>query len=67
MQHLQTKIMKEYPAELTVVCLYNFTVSIIAAVVALVTEGTSDAWVVRPNIALLSIFCSVRTEARKLY
>lgn len=55
---LQTQIMKEYPAELTVVFFYNLTVSIIAAIVALITEGTSSAWLVRPNIALASILCS---------
>lgn len=55
---VQTQIMKEYPAELTVVFFYNLSVSIIAAIVALVTEGTSSVWVVRPNIALASILCS---------
>ncbi|KAJ4839159.1 hypothetical protein Tsubulata_028392 [Turnera subulata] len=55
---VQTQIMKEYPAELTVVFFYNLCVSIIAAIVALITEGTSSAWIVRPNIALASIFCS---------
>ncbi|KAJ6965577.1 hypothetical protein NC652_003453 [Populus alba x Populus x berolinensis] len=55
---LQTQIMKEYPAELTVVFFYNLTVSIIAAIVALITEGTSSAWLVRPNVALASILCS---------
>ncbi|CAK7328209.1 unnamed protein product [Dovyalis caffra] len=55
---LQTQIMKEYPAELTVVFFYNLSVSIIGAVVALITEGASSAWVVRPNIALASILCS---------
>lgn len=57
---LQTQIMKEYPAELTVVFYYNLSVSIIGAIVALITEGTSSAWLVRPNIALASILCSVR-------
>uniref|UniRef100_A0A2P2JFN3 WAT1-related protein n=1 Tax=Rhizophora mucronata TaxID=61149 RepID=A0A2P2JFN3_RHIMU len=50
--------MKEYPAEFTVVFFYNLSVSIIAAIVALLTEGTSNAWIVRPNIALASILCS---------
>ena len=58
--NLQTQIMKEYPAELTVVFFYNLYVSIIGAIVALITEGTSSAWFVRPNIALASILCSVR-------
>ncbi|KAJ8749955.1 hypothetical protein K2173_013870 [Erythroxylum novogranatense] len=55
---VQTQIMKEYPAELTVVFFYNLSVSVIAAVVALLTEGTSSVWIVRPNLALASIFCS---------
>ncbi|CAN1272767.1 WAT1-related protein At3g28050 [Linum perenne] len=55
----QTQIMKEYPAELTVVFFYNLVVSIVAAVVALITEGTSSsAWILRPNVALASVFCS---------
>ncbi|KAF9666298.1 hypothetical protein SADUNF_Sadunf16G0215100 [Salix dunnii] len=55
---LQTQIMKEYPAELMVVFFYNLSVSIIGAIVALITEGTSSAWLVRPNMALASILCS---------
>ncbi|EEF44917.1 WAT1-related protein At3g28050 [Ricinus communis] len=55
---VQTQIMKEYPAEMTVVFFYNLTVSFIAAVVALISEGPSSAWVVRPGIALASIVCS---------
>ncbi|CAN1272773.1 WAT1-related protein At3g28050 [Linum perenne] len=56
---VQTQIMKEYPAELTVVFFYNLVVSIVAAVVALITEGTSSsAWILRPNVALASVFCS---------
>ncbi|CAN0857390.1 WAT1-related protein At3g28050 [Linum grandiflorum] len=55
----QTQIMKEYPAELTVVFLYDLVASIVAASVALVTEGTSPtAWILRPNLALASVFCS---------
>ncbi|CAN1272772.1 WAT1-related protein At3g28050 [Linum perenne] len=38
---------------------YNLVVSIVAAVVALITEGTSSsAWILRPNVALASVFCS---------
>ncbi|CAI0455883.1 unnamed protein product [Linum tenue] len=57
--HLQTQIMKEYPAEVTVVFFYNIVVCIIAAFVALVTEGTSPtAWILKPNVALASVICS---------
>ncbi|CAN1272753.1 WAT1-related protein At3g28050 [Linum perenne] len=56
---IKTQIMKEYPDELTVVFLYDLVVSIVAAVVALITEGTSPtAWILGPNIALASVFCS---------
>ncbi|KAF5746860.1 WAT1-related protein [Tripterygium wilfordii] len=55
---VQAQIMKEYPAELTVVFFYNLCVSIVAAIVSLVTEGTSSAWRVEPNVALASIICS---------
>lgn len=57
---LQAQIMKEYPNELTVIFFYNLTVSIIAAVVGLITEKNSNAWRLRPNIALVSVVCSVR-------
>lgn len=57
---LQTQIMKEYPAEMTVVFFYNLSVSSIAAVVGLITERDPNAWKVKPNIALASILCSVR-------
>ncbi|WCJ20928.1 nodulin MtN21 /EamA-like transporter family protein [Euphorbia peplus] len=55
---VQTQIMKEYPAELTVVFFYNLTVSFIAAIVTLITEGTTSCWIVRPGLALVSIVCS---------
>ncbi|XP_044465273.1 WAT1-related protein At3g28050-like [Mangifera indica] len=55
---VQTQIMKEYPAELTVVFFYNLCVSLVAAVVGLIAERDSSAWRVRPNIALASIVCS---------
>ncbi|KAK0588968.1 hypothetical protein LWI29_007844 [Acer saccharum] len=55
---VQAQIMKEYPAELTVVFFYNLCVSFIAAIVGLITERDSNAWRVRPNIALASILCS---------
>lgn len=60
MMFLQTQIMKEYPAELTVVFLYNLCVSFVAAIVGLITERDSMAWKVGPGIALASVMCSVR-------
>lgn len=51
--------MKEYPAELTVVFFYNLIVSILAAIVGLITEPNLSAWKIKPDIALASIMCSV--------
>ncbi|XP_059449989.1 WAT1-related protein At3g28050-like [Corylus avellana] len=55
---VQTQIMKEYPNELTVIFFYNLSVSLIAAVVGLITERNSSAWILGPNIALVSVVCS---------
>ncbi|XP_022739811.1 WAT1-related protein At3g28050-like [Durio zibethinus] len=55
---VQTQIMKEYPAELTVVFFYNLSVSFIAAIVGLATERNASAWRIRPDIALASVVCS---------
>ncbi|XP_076896969.1 WAT1-related protein At3g28050-like [Bidens hawaiensis] len=55
---VQTQIMKEYPAELTVVFFYNFIVSLLAAIVGVFSEPDSSAWRIKPNIALASILCS---------
>ncbi|WRX20198.1 EamA domain - like 10 [Theobroma cacao] len=55
---VQTQIMKEYPAELTVVFFYNLCVSFIAAIVGLASERNASAWRIRPDIALASVVCS---------
>ncbi|KAK1438850.1 hypothetical protein QVD17_04662 [Tagetes erecta] len=55
---VQTQIMKEYPAELTVVFFYNLIVSLLAAVVGAFTEPDSSVWRIKPDIALASILCS---------
>ncbi|XWS30334.1 hypothetical protein CRYUN_Cryun24cG0108400 [Craigia yunnanensis] len=55
---VQTQIMKEYLAELTVVFFYKFCVSFIAAIVGLATERNESAWRIRPDIALASVVCS---------
>lgn len=51
--------MKEYPNELTVIFFYNVIVSIVAAIVGLVTERDPNAWRLRPDMSLVSILCSV--------
>ncbi|KAF4390646.1 hypothetical protein G4B88_015536 [Cannabis sativa] len=55
---VQTQIMKEYPNELTVVFFYNLYVSIFAGIVGLVMETDSNAWKLKPGIALASVLCS---------
>ncbi|KAG8384795.1 hypothetical protein BUALT_Bualt04G0155600 [Buddleja alternifolia] len=56
---IQAHIMKEYPAELTVVFFYTSCVSILAAIVGVIAEPDSTKWrVFRPNVALVSILCS---------
>ncbi|KAJ9564812.1 hypothetical protein OSB04_000778 [Centaurea solstitialis] len=55
---VQTQIMKEYPAELTVVFFYNLIVSILAAIVGVFSEPNSSSWKIKPDIALASILCS---------
>ncbi|KAM7511446.1 hypothetical protein LguiB_010321 [Lonicera macranthoides] len=55
---VQAQIMKEYPAELTVVFFYNLSVSILAAIVGLIAEPDLNAWRIRPDISLVSILCS---------
>ncbi|XP_010528268.1 PREDICTED: WAT1-related protein At3g28050 [Tarenaya hassleriana] len=58
---VQTQIMREYPAELTVVCLYSSCVSLFTAIVTLFTEGNNNSWsmwMLKPDIALASIICS---------
>ncbi|KAK4754774.1 hypothetical protein SAY87_008531 [Trapa incisa] len=54
---VQTQIMKEYPAELTVIFFYNLCVSLIAAIVGVITVPNPDAWRVR-GTGLISVICS---------
>ncbi|XP_004304594.1 PREDICTED: WAT1-related protein At3g28050-like [Fragaria vesca subsp. vesca] len=55
---VQARIMKEYPNELTVIFFYNVIVSIVAAIVGLITERDPNAWRLRPDMSLVSILCS---------
>ncbi|XP_057491213.1 WAT1-related protein At3g28050-like [Actinidia eriantha] len=55
---VQAKIMKEYPAELTVVFFYNLCVSVLAAIVGVIAEPNMSAWRIRFDISLASILCS---------
>lgn len=53
-----THIMKVYPSEFTIIFFYTFSVSIMAAVVGFFLEPDSSKWILRPNIALVSMLCS---------
>ncbi|XP_058184894.1 WAT1-related protein At3g28050-like [Rhododendron vialii] len=53
-----TQIMKEYPAELTVIFFYNLCVSVLAAIVGIFAEPNASAWRIRADIGLVSILCS---------
>lgn len=55
---VQTQIMKEYPAELTVVFFYNLIVSVLAAIVGAFMEPDLTKWRIRLDISLASIICS---------
>ncbi|XP_052188759.1 WAT1-related protein At3g28050-like isoform X3 [Diospyros lotus] len=56
--HLLAQIIKEYPAELTVVFFYNLFVCILSIIVGLVTEPRWNAWRIRLDVTLASILCS---------
>lgn len=56
--------MKEYPEEATVIFFYNLTVAFIAAIVGVILEKDPNAWILRQNIALASVLCSVRTKKK---
>ncbi|KAI4389078.1 hypothetical protein MLD38_001342 [Melastoma candidum] len=53
---VQTQILKEYPAELTVVFFYNLFSCIIAAIVGVIFEPELSAWQLR-GIGLTSAIC----------
>ncbi|XAR71189.1 hypothetical protein NMG60_11028340 [Bertholletia excelsa] len=51
-------IMREYPAELTVMFFYNLCVCLLSFVVGLIAEPHPSAWKIRPDITLASMLCS---------
>ncbi|XP_023550506.1 WAT1-related protein At3g28050-like [Cucurbita pepo subsp. pepo] len=55
---VQTRIMKEYPDEATVIFFYNLTVAFIAAIVGVVLETDPSAWILKQHTALASVLCS---------
>ncbi|KAI8533751.1 hypothetical protein RHMOL_Rhmol10G0033600 [Rhododendron molle] len=63
---VQTQIMKEYPAELTVVFFYNLCVSVLAAIVGIFAEPNASAWRIKADIGLVSIICSIYAWSNNL-
>ncbi|XP_020239520.1 WAT1-related protein At4g15540 [Cajanus cajan] len=55
---IQTKIMKQYPAEFIVVFLYNLSGTLISAPVCLLLEANLSAWKINPDITLIAIIYS---------
>ncbi|CAL5191730.1 unnamed protein product [Lathyrus oleraceus] len=55
---VQVQIMKVYPDELTVIFYYNLSVSIIAAIVGVISEPNASAWKIGLDTSLTSILCS---------
>ncbi|KAJ7974528.1 WAT1-related protein [Quillaja saponaria] len=55
---LQTYVIELYPAELTVVFLYNLCTTFIAAPICLISETNLSAWRLRPDIGLAAIIYS---------
>ncbi|RDX74537.1 WAT1-related protein, partial [Mucuna pruriens] len=55
---VQTKIMKEYPAEFIVVFLYNLSGTLISAPVCLLLETNLSGWKINRDITLIAIIYS---------
>ncbi|QCE10733.1 WAT1-related protein [Vigna unguiculata] len=55
---IQTDIMKQYPAELIVVFLYNLSGTLISAPICLLLEENLSAWKINPDITLIAIVYS---------
>ncbi|CAL0318371.1 unnamed protein product [Lupinus luteus] len=55
---VQASIMKQYPAEVIVVFLYNLCGTLISAPVCLLLEANLSAWKINPDITLIAIIYS---------
>ncbi|KAK4272082.1 hypothetical protein QN277_020682 [Acacia crassicarpa] len=55
---VQTQVLKEYPAKMIVVFLYNLFGTIVSAPVCLIAEPDLSAWKIKPDITLISIIYS---------
>ncbi|KDP21320.1 hypothetical protein JCGZ_21791 [Jatropha curcas] len=55
---VQTWILKEYPTELMVTLISCIFVTLLSAVVSLIVEKDSNAWILKPDVELTAILCS---------
>ncbi|XP_054823578.1 WAT1-related protein At3g28050-like [Prosopis cineraria] len=55
---VQVWILKDYPAELMLTTICCGFVVVLSAIIALIAEGTSKAWILRPDMELVAIFYS---------
>lgn len=60
--HLQTTIIRSYPAELIVTFICCGFVGIQSFVVAVIAERNPSAWRLRPDLELIAILYSVRVK-----
>lgn len=64
----QASILKIYQEDqMMIVCLYCFLVTIISALVSLVVERNTNAWMIYPDIRLVAILYSVRIKINSQY
>ncbi|RHN77012.1 putative EamA domain-containing protein [Medicago truncatula] len=55
---IQTTVIKEYPAEIIVVFLYNLCGVLVSIPICLLLEPNLSAWKINPDITMISIICS---------
>lgn len=64
----QSSILKIYQEDqMMIVCLYCFLVTIISALVSLVVERNTNAWMIYPDIRLIALLYSVLIKINSQY
>lgn len=57
----QAPIVNNFPSKVTIVFFYIFFVTIQTTIYSLIVERNPNSWVLRPDIEMIAIVCSVRT------
>jgi len=60
--YIQTWVIRDYPEELVVTSICCSMVVILSAIVALIVEGNSKVWILRPDRELVAVCYSVSTN-----